>query len=344
MVDALRVTQLIQGLSPELWGTFAVNDHCRSNAFAREVLLFDRLVVPVPADDAERLRWRHPLENAPDKSWDPDRQERLLTLLGTQNQKGRNGARLVWSAPWDQARWDFERSRSEVAETISRFDAFYTTRMILAMEEPLPGVIEAAAAYPSQIACQNELNPRAEPSPGWVTAAEALVILAAPLLVPAGEEGKDFGPLRAAIDLASDPFFVQQRHLYHDWMRSFAAKLRTEGQELGQVSLDPASLALAKERLGELLAAQHALLGKEAMAKRWKKIEWAAMVISVGATIAVAVTSPLAPIAIAGGLIGFGGWVAGKRASPGEPLPPSSLGGASMFLAAQKRLDWQQAT
>lgn len=32
----------------QIWGTFSVKDHCRPNAFVREVLLFDRLVLPVP--------------------------------------------------------------------------------------------------------------------------------------------------------------------------------------------------------------------------------------------------------------------------------------------------------
>ncbi len=327
----------------ELWGTFAVNDHCRANAFAREVLLFDRLVLPVPANEGERARWAQPNPANPDENWNLERQELLLKLLGTQREKGSSGAQLVWTAPWDEDRWNLERSRSEKADLISRYDAFYTTRMILAMDEDLPGVIEAVAAFPSRGACRKELSPRDKPVDATATAAEALVILATPLLVPAGAEGKDFGPLRAAIDLAKDPLFVQQRHAYYDWMRSFVAPLRVQGQPLADVVLDPGSLQLAKQRLGELNAAQRTILGEQEIKKWWQRTEWAAMVISVGVAVGLAAVTPFAPIAIAGGLIGFGGWVAGKKGAYEQPPSPDSLGGASMFIAAHKQLGWQQA-
>lgn len=41
----------------ELWGTFSVADHLRERAFVAEILLYDRLVIPVPPDDEERGRW-----------------------------------------------------------------------------------------------------------------------------------------------------------------------------------------------------------------------------------------------------------------------------------------------
>jgi hypothetical protein len=333
------------GVDParELWGTFAVNDHCRTNAFAREVLLFDRLVLPVPANEGERGRWLRPNPGNEAETWDPERQELLLKLLGTQREKASSGAQLVWTAPWDEERWNLERSRSERADLISRYDAFYTTRMILAMDEDLPGVIEAVAAFPSRGACRNELIPRDDPIYGNVTAAEALVILAVPLLVPAGDEGKDFGPLRAAIDLARDPRFIQQRHAYHNWMRSFVAPLRAQGQPLADVVLDPSSLQLAEQRLGELYTAQRSILGEQEIKKWWQRTEWAAMVISVAVAVGLAAVTPFAPIAIAGGLIGFGGWVAGKKGAYEQPPSPDSLGGASMFVTAHKQLGWQQA-
>lgn len=36
-------------MAMQVWGTFSVNDHTRPNAFVREVLLFDRLVLPYPS-------------------------------------------------------------------------------------------------------------------------------------------------------------------------------------------------------------------------------------------------------------------------------------------------------
>ena len=66
------------------WGTFAVNDHLRPHAFVAEVLLFDGLALPYPSTAEERKRWRSPNQRDPDETWDPDRLDELLTVLGTQ--------------------------------------------------------------------------------------------------------------------------------------------------------------------------------------------------------------------------------------------------------------------
>jgi hypothetical protein len=39
-------------MGTQVWGTFAVKDHCRTNAFVCEIMLFGRLVIPVPETDA----------------------------------------------------------------------------------------------------------------------------------------------------------------------------------------------------------------------------------------------------------------------------------------------------
>ena len=53
-----------------LWGCYSVRDHLEPRAFVADLLLYDRLVVPVPTQD-DVGRWKH-------LGWDPDRQERLL--------------------------------------------------------------------------------------------------------------------------------------------------------------------------------------------------------------------------------------------------------------------------
>jgi hypothetical protein len=61
----------------ELWGTYSVGDHLRKHAFVADILLYDRLVIPIPpeSDSGEQQRWR-------DMGWVPDRQFHLLELLG----------------------------------------------------------------------------------------------------------------------------------------------------------------------------------------------------------------------------------------------------------------------
>src|SRR4051794_5790277 len=60
----------------ELWGTFSVRDHCEERPFVADVMLYDRLIVPVPSDSTEWERWQHP-----DQDWDPARQKRLLDVF-----------------------------------------------------------------------------------------------------------------------------------------------------------------------------------------------------------------------------------------------------------------------
>ena len=63
-------------MSREVWGTFAVNDHCIRRAFVADAMLYDRLVIPVPPDDPtedDKKLWAN---------WDVTRQNDLLEVLG----------------------------------------------------------------------------------------------------------------------------------------------------------------------------------------------------------------------------------------------------------------------
>lgn len=64
-------------MSEQLWGTYSVADHCTAYPFVADLVLYDRLVVPVPpeGDDEEWTRWR-------DNCWEPDLQALLLEELG----------------------------------------------------------------------------------------------------------------------------------------------------------------------------------------------------------------------------------------------------------------------
>jgi hypothetical protein len=59
-------------MARRLWGCYSVADHLEPRAFVADLLLYDRLVVPVPAPD-DLARWER---------WDPERQKRLLDILG----------------------------------------------------------------------------------------------------------------------------------------------------------------------------------------------------------------------------------------------------------------------
>lgn len=79
-------------MSLELWATYSVKDHLEPRALATDIVLFDRLVFPVPETG---LITGNPLEHGPvewepnpvewarwkKEGWHPDRQKQLLTLL-----------------------------------------------------------------------------------------------------------------------------------------------------------------------------------------------------------------------------------------------------------------------
>jgi hypothetical protein len=125
-------------MSSNVWGTFSVADHCRPNAFAAEALLFERLVIPVPADGAEVDRWKQPNPARSDDTWDPERQQRLLRLLGTEKEKGIGDRPLAFEVEWSAEKWHLERSRAEMAAGVtydaSYRDDFYMTRMVLSKD------------------------------------------------------------------------------------------------------------------------------------------------------------------------------------------------------------------
>jgi len=313
----------------EVWGTFAVNDHLLPQAFLREVLLFDRLVVPVPSSDEERKRWFAPNPDDPDESWNPDRLDELLAVLGTQDAPGYNGSRLVQTSPWDLERWQSSKSKPEIADAVSMDSAFGATRLVLAQNDPIPAVAEAVAAYPSPQACRTELHPADDAA--RVPAGEALVMLARTLLVPT--EYKDpLEALREAVDLARE--LEDARAAYHEWLRGFVGAMR-----LNDVVLDDYSLGEAKENLNKLLAKEREVIARDQRKRRWTKVEYATMVVGAGVGIAVLLLAPpVAPLALSAAGLQFGGWVASKRADVPEPSP---LSGASLFLSAQQTHGWE---
>jgi hypothetical protein len=72
-------------MKPQLWGCYSVADHLEPRAFVADLLLYDRLVVPVPvADDMQRWVER----------WDPERQARLLAILGSL------AVQVKWTEHW----------------------------------------------------------------------------------------------------------------------------------------------------------------------------------------------------------------------------------------------------
>jgi hypothetical protein len=136
-------------MSRERWGTFSVVDHQRPKAFVAEVLLYDRLIIPIPPDQGERKRWT-------EIGRKPDQLDAALEILGE----------LAIPVPWDKQKHETFKTIYEDAKKVNfdvlniqhakqnNSDPLYVTRKLLTHEflPELPkGVAKvwALAAYPS---------------------------------------------------------------------------------------------------------------------------------------------------------------------------------------------------
>ena len=112
----------------EIWGTYSTRDHRAPRAFVADVMLYDRLVIPVPApDDLESWRDR-----------DVERQARLLQILGDRARS------IVWDSYLREA-WQSKWQGGKTAAGMTNRDAFGMTANVLLGNLP-KGVTGVAAA------------------------------------------------------------------------------------------------------------------------------------------------------------------------------------------------------
>ena len=325
-------------MAPSVWGTFSVRDHCRPEAFLREILLFDKLAVPYPDRNVpgEWDRWLHPNVDNPAETWDPVRLDLLLGVLGSDEAPGYNGARCAQLVHWSPGVWKAMQTRLGAADAITG-DPFMDTRLgiVLGRGQELPGVIEAVAAYPSAKVWHREVQPELV-QPPELNAAEALVALSRPLLMP--ESGaNELDNLRRAVDLAMDDDYASMRSAYHEWFRDFIEPLRPGNEiDLTKIRVDPKSLKEAEERLRNLWSREKALVSRLDRDRTWSRVEAGCMSLGTAGTIGLACAAALPALGAGAALLAFAGWAINKWRTP---KPPRSLGGASMFVEAHRKLD-----
>jgi hypothetical protein len=320
-----------------VWGTFSVQDHCHGEAFVREALLFDRLVIPYPDPDypGERERWKHPNKNNPSESWDPDRLDALLDVLGTKDKPGHNGAQLVVTVMWSPQTWYAIKSRLEAADALTG-DPYRNTSLGI-REMGLPRLVESVAAYRSEDDWRSEVQP-SPVAPDDLSGAEALVQLARPLLLPKSGRDGELGMLRRVVDLAADPDFAQMRTAYHDWLRDVLEPLRTDAAwKLEDLRLNAPVLKEARDSLSTLLQQEKKLVLRADRRKFWTQVESSVVTLGTAAGVGLALASPMSLLAAGAALLPFAGWAVNKWQTPKDKR---SLGGASLFVEAQRRLHW----
>ena len=131
-------------MTRQRWGTFSVIDALDPVGLLPEVLLYDKLVLPVPKTVEDRFRWEQ-------EGWHPESQERYFKTLGdlavfaywSKEQE------VEWAEQYEKLKADMEEIKKE-----SKDLPYAATRMVLAQKRyPLPkGVdeIESVAAFQSE--------------------------------------------------------------------------------------------------------------------------------------------------------------------------------------------------
>lgn len=212
----------------ELWGTFAVADHLRPKPFVTDVLLYDRLVVPVPKAGHRDEEWR--------SVWNVRKLQPLLDLMGD----------LVIQMPWGAEERDDGLRRYGTARAVTRdmqairhvdpdAPAYQVTRAVLAdyanrqADNDLfarlkalakgPGTrVEAVAAYGSPEDLRTGLGmtgmSRADPQGGSINPA---AVFDWTVHTPDGED--DSRLLKLALRLAARPDFQEHRRIFYNRLR-----------------------------------------------------------------------------------------------------------------------------
>jgi hypothetical protein len=319
----------------DVWGTFSVRDHLRPEAFLREALLFDQLVIPYPSTAEEKNRWHQPDPAVPSETWAPDRLDELLKVLGSNRAPGWNGAHLVQLVNWDPDVWAAMRKKLDLTQSITG-DPWMDTRLGI-RHDHVPGVVEGVAAFSSEEAWRNEVQPTAQP-PADVSAMEALVQLPRPLLLP-DNSADEMDTLRKVVDLAMDPDFRQARDAYFTWFRDFIEPLRDyDTATLDDLRIDQKSLQHAAARLRELWDDEKRITKRGDRARWFSRAEVACMTAGTASSVGLAATTATVPqLAVPVGLLTFAGWAVARW---NKPRMARSLGGATIFVDAQTRLDW----
>jgi hypothetical protein len=180
-------------MASERWGAFSVIDHIDAGALAADVLLYDRLILPIPASGADEKEWKS-------HNWQPDLQKRRIDALGdiADPVQWNDDRRLTYQREMDRL-----RSRGEIV------NGYQLTGMVLAQE---PRDVCVVAAYHSAAAFHQDY-----PEDGGLDK-QAYVgyMLGQRFAVPKGDPEAAF---KKAVKIARLPEFKEHRLALYEWQR-----------------------------------------------------------------------------------------------------------------------------
>lgn len=211
----------------ETWGTFSVADHLAPRAFVADVLLYDRLVIPVPVGK-ERERWEE-LGREPEVL---DTKLRILQEPGRKDPEKSLVVRLDWTEEyrwWLDNRYPKERARARLAYAKDAAGDLHHMfdRQILAREdlpEPTEDVIrEVVPAYVSYEAMAAELKPRQATAKAPAEPDSRLAgVVGWEFFVPSDAGMSDDDLLAESVRLVQSKRFRKARADFHEWRKTAA--------------------------------------------------------------------------------------------------------------------------
>jgi hypothetical protein len=301
----------------ELWGTFSVQDHCRSGAFVAESLLYDKLLIPVPptvedgltAHQAEH-EWRRW-----EKDWDPERQRSIVEILGDR-------AELIPWTPDLHGEWELAMREGFAA---ARRNGYFMTGSLLQRFAPaMARSVVAVSEYHSLAELAKAGIRRRQPEEK-VPASTLLAVLGHEFLMPGDPEKDDFDVLREAVEVSRDPSYRLKRRALFEWQQEFLAS---------DDMTDARSVRAAVEEMQGLV---DALKTATARQRKWK---WAKRFFSfVGIASKVgALGGPafVLPAAGADAMAAFGAFMVDER-TVGQRMPEAGVPGAALILDAREK-------
>jgi hypothetical protein len=309
----------------QTWGTFSVADHLGPRAFVADVILYDRLVIPVP-DAKERERWV-------DLGRRPDVLDRKLGILEeftdhilVKRLDWTSGFRNLLDMSYPKQRSAARQHATTNPAWADALDRHLLSHMLKGGGLGEVSTPEIVPAYTSYRALNEDFKLGKVPAEAVSRPNDRLVgVIGWKFLVPDDSALDDDSLLRQAVQLVQDDKFRTAREAFHDFRR--------------QATLLDASPKQFLEELEHKLAVYNAATERAGRAPRVKTNTLRGFaLVGAGIGLAAAITA-MPPLGIASAAIGLAsvgvdiGW---RTPPPGEP--PQAV---AMFHDAREHFGWR---
>ena len=283
-----------------------------------QVLLYDKLLIPVPptvADGLDDRQARREWERWTASKWNPERQQEIVGILGDRAQP------IPWTADL-HAEWK-STMRSEFAAVRNGY--FMTGGVLQKFAPAMAKTVVAVSQYHSLAELEKAGIRQCRPAEK-LPASTLLAVVGHEFLLPDDPEKDDFDILREAVEVSTDPNYRLRRRALFDWQQEFLTS---------DAMTDAASV---KAALAHLQGLVDALKTATARQRKWK---WAKRffsflgVASKGGTLG----GPAFALPAAGvGVVAAIGAFAVDEATAAQKTPDAAIPAATLILEAREKL------